>query len=112
MTNNGDRKKAHWIACNGLYKFRCSECGSGGNNSDNFCACCGSSMKQNIDDKLKSCPFCGGTVKASMYYNGLIAFCAMRCKKCHIKTEVYTSKAEEAVELWNRRVENAEEQRT
>ena len=52
--------------------------------------------------KIKRCPFCGGDGKVWIYdYDGWI----IGCENCGTRTEIYDTE-EEAIEAWNRRVED------
>ena len=58
--------------------------------------------------ELKPCPFCGG--KAKFIYS--MPYSAIVCKKCKVITKVFVDYyeqqdgKEEAIEAWNRRVED------
>lgn len=55
------------------------------------------------DEKLKPCPFCGG--KATI--NG-ITLVYIKCTKCGVETVGYREE-DEAIEAWNRRVNDDEQ---
>lgn len=52
------------------------------------------------EEKLKSCPFCGGEARTIPYS---FEDFAVRCKECGCGTGIYDTE-EEAIEAWNRRV--------
>lgn len=49
------------------------------------------------------CPFCGGEVEIIERGNS-ISYYVIQCKPC--RAEVKGTKAEQAIEVWNRRVES------
>ena len=50
--------------------------------------------------KLKPCPFCGGEAKTQSYYHDY----AVYCRKCEAATRRFYPTKQEAIEAWNRRV--------
>lgn len=61
--------------------------------------------KKNVNDALKSCPFCGGEAKYLMPTNDLHT---VQCIHCAIGTP-YSSRKEKSIAAWNRRAEPKEE---
>ena len=56
-------------------------------------------------DKLKPCPFCGGETVVSGHHNRFTEWYLCSCPKCHIsQTSSEYSFRYEAIEAWNRRV--------
>lgn len=51
------------------------------------------------NEKLKSCPFCGGEAKIMQAHNPYVI-----CTKCHVSTPMFSWKAD-AIAAWNRRAE-------
>ena len=52
--------------------------------------------------ELKPCPFCGGEAEIRVGYNHSYVRCST--PECYVRTRRYKT-AEEAVGLWNRRVD-------
>ena len=50
--------------------------------------------------KLKPCPFCGGRAKLMQIKKE--PFAAVICRVCEVQSNIF-SRAEDAVEAWNRR---------
>lgn len=69
-------------------------------------------------DELKPCPFCGGKAKIINYIDSrffpTVNKAYVKCIKCHSSGDVFKQKnnsidyIEEAIEAWNRRVEDGE----
>ena len=63
-------------------------------------------------DKLKPCPFCGGKAKLNTNSSRITSFAYCYCRKCLASGHfAYDEKGNgkyifEAIEAWNRRVEN------
>lgn len=59
-------------------------------------------------DKLKPCPFCGGEAVVSGHHNRFTEWYLCSCQKCHIsQTGIEYTFRHEAIEAWNRRVNDA-----
>ena len=62
-------------------------------------------MQKNDYPKLRECPFCGGKVKRVIGVMGLNFF---KCKECgavvSFDNDYYNTHKNEAIEAWNRRV--------
>lgn len=57
-------------------------------------------------DKLKPCPFCGGEAKTGTTLFGIRSgLIFVYCKKCYASSLDYKTK-EDAIEAWNRRVDD------
>lgn len=62
-----------------------------------------------MNDKLKPCPFCGG--KAEIYEDTIIKSLpaySVYCTKCYARTYGLYDKKDDAIESWNRRVNENE----
>ena len=57
-------------------------------------------------EKLKRCPFCGGEAEFYAITNSVDKSFGVECSECECSTKLCTSK-NEAIEFWNRRVDNA-----
>lgn len=55
-----------------------------------------------MSEKLKPCPFCGGTAAIQG-----ITIVWVKCLKCGVETAGYRDE-EDAIDVWNRRVGDAE----
>lgn len=64
-------------------------------------------MQKNDYPKLRECPFCGGKVKRVIGVMGLNFF---KCKECgavvSFDNDYYNTHKNEAIEAWNRRIDN------
>lgn len=62
-------------------------------------------MRENDWQRLRKCPFCGKTPQVWEYYKGWSIECTHH--ECLVQpgTNIYKEK-EEAIEAWNRRIEN------
>ena len=75
-------------------------------------------------NELKPCPFCGGEAKLHVSHHGdftdihveMITCINVRCKNCNARSEMkyanghnrsYETAEKEAIEAWNRRIDNA-----
>lgn len=57
--------------------------------------------------ELKPCPFCGGEAVLKKHHNRFIDWFSVSCNKCHIsQTGNYFGFGFEAIEAWNRRVQD------
>lgn len=56
--------------------------------------------------KLKPCPFCGG--EAAIYKNEIMKTFCVYCTSCYGKTAALFDKENDAVEAWNRRINENE----
>lgn len=54
-------------------------------------------------EELKKCPFCGGEAKIYKLFDYISKY-RVECTYCDMYTSAYATK-EEAIEAWNRRVE-------
>lgn len=62
-----------------------------------------------MQNKLKSCPFCGG--KAIILHTDpsyQLSHFFVTCNSCGVETPRVSRTREQAIEVWNRRVDNAE----
>ena len=55
-------------------------------------------------NELRKCPSCGGEAESIEVFPG--RFCAVVCPHCGVETAYYET-AEEAIEAWNRRADDA-----
>lgn len=58
-------------------------------------------------ERLKLCPFCGGSARIRhLYLAGEPSHSKIECSKCHIKTDYYLYEYGDrnVIKLWNRRV--------
>lgn len=64
-------------------------------------------MQKKDYPKLRECPFCGGKVKRVIGVMGLNFF---KCQKCgavvSFDNDYYNTHQNEAIEAWNRRIDN------
>lgn len=64
-------------------------------------------MQKKDYPKLRECPFCGGKVKRVIGVMGLNFF---KCKECgavvSFDNDYYNTHKNEAIEAWNRRIDN------
>lgn len=65
-------------------------------------------------DKLKPCPFCGGIADVLMDYKQIETTGRQRffvtCAVCGVETPRIARDKKQAIEAWNRRVDNGREQ--
>lgn len=70
-------------------------------------------------DELKPCPFCGGKAvpiyceNGSSYTSNILYLSkrgTIKCSKCEIRLPRVYRRISRAIEAWNRRVDNAEQQ--
>ena len=62
-------------------------------------------VKAMDDTKLKPCPFCGGEAEIIRYCDGPIVYYYASCKECYSTSGCVVTK-EDAVYVWNRRMED------
>lgn len=56
--------------------------------------------------ELKRCPFCGGEASVTEHiFRGLTSTYGVVCLDCCCETRQFFDTADEAIEAWNRRVE-------
>ena len=56
-------------------------------------------MAKRKNDELKRCPFCGGEAHIRGY-----AWTYVECEKCYARTVAFDSIEKDAIEAWNRRI--------
>ena len=59
------------------------------------------------DDRLKPCPFCGSEAKMKSIVYPFMTLCWVRCENCNAEINNPRNNVEDAIEDWNRRINDA-----